>query len=69
MTIAAAVAFICAVLVHEREVTLLANVNPDRTPLGWLVVFAAALLSFACGASFAAARHAKDDSRHAEELD
>ncbi len=64
MTIALTVALICAVLVHQREVSLLslAPPLPDERPFGWIAVFFAAALSFVCGASFAAATYRNEAS-------
>jgi len=63
MTIALAVAFVAAALVHEREVSLLASAAADRLPLGWLAVFGAAVLCFVCGASSRSTTHNADERR------
>jgi uncharacterized membrane protein HdeD (DUF308 family) len=56
MTIAAAAALIGAVLVHQREVTLLTMLTEDGArSWGWVAVVVVGLLSFACGASFRSA--------------
>lgn len=52
MTIALAAAFVFAVLVLQREATLIAHAASDHWPLGWLAVIAVGALCFACGASF-----------------
>lgn len=52
MTIAVAAAFVLAVLVLQREATLIAHAEIDHWPLGWLAVVAVGALCFACGASF-----------------
>jgi hypothetical protein len=70
MTIAAAIALIGAVLVHQREVTLLAMLTGDGARAwGWLAVIVACLLSFACGASFSAAPPTTSQLKHDEERD
>jgi len=70
MTIAAAIALIGAVLVHQREVTLLATLTGDGARAwGWLAVIVACLLSFACGASFSAAPPTTSQLKHDEERD
>jgi hypothetical protein len=70
MTIAAAVALIGAVLVHQREVTLLATLSEDGARAwGWVAVLVACLLSFACGASFSAAPPASGRAPHEDERD
>jgi len=67
MTIAAAVALIGAVLVHQREVTLLATLAGDGARAwGWVAVIVACLLSFACGASFSAAPPTTSEIKHDE---
>ena len=70
MTIAAAIALIGAVLVHQREVTLLGTLTGDGARAwGWVAVIVACLLSFACGASFSAAPHSTSRTRHEDEPD
>ena len=70
MTIATAVALIGAVLVHQREVTLLATLTGDGARAwGWVAVIVACLLSFACGASFSAAPPSTSRTRHEDEPD
>ena len=70
MTIAAAVALIGAVLVHQREVTLLTTLTGDGARAwGWVAVIVACLLSFACGASFSAAPPSTGRTRHEGEPD
>ncbi len=70
MTIAAAIALIGAVLVHQREVTLLATLTSDGARAwGWVAVIVACLLSFACGASFSAAPPTIGQFRHEDERD
>jgi hypothetical protein len=63
MTIALAVAFIAATLVHEREVSLLTTADAHRLPLGWLAVFGAAVLCFVCGASSRSTPNGADERR------
>jgi hypothetical protein len=67
MTIAAAVALIGAVLVHQREVTLLTEVGARSW--GWVAVVVVGLLSFACGASFSTAPATTDQFKHEDERD
>ena len=69
LTIALAAAFVLAVLVHEREVTLLTHVDADRWPVGWLAVLAAGALCFACGVSFRSAQAASVRHRLRKEVD
>ena len=70
MTIAAAVALIGAVLVHQREVTLLAMLTGDGDrSWGWVAVVVVSLLSFACGASFSTAPPSTGRTRHEDEPD
>jgi hypothetical protein len=70
MTIAAAVALIGAVLVHQREVTLLTMLTEDGARAwGWVAVIVACLLSFACGASFSAAPPTTGQFNHEDERD
>jgi hypothetical protein len=70
MTIAAAIALIGAVLVHQREVTLLATLAGDGARAwGWVAVIVACLLSFACGASFSAAPRTTGQFNHEDERD
>ena len=70
MTIAAAIALIGAVLVHQREVTLLTTLTGDGARAwGWVAVVVACLLSFACGASFSAAPPTTGQFKHEDERD
>ena len=70
MTIAAAVALIGAVLVHQREVTLLTTLAGDGArSWGWVAVVVVSLLSFACGASFSAAPPSTSQFKHEDERD
>ncbi len=70
MTIAAAVALIGAVLVHQREVTLLATLAWDGArSWGWVAVVVVGLLSFACGASFSTAPPTTGRFKHEDERD
>lgn len=70
MTIAAAIALIGAVLVHQREVVLLSTLNGDSARAwGWVAVVVASLLSFACGASFSASSPTTDRFKHEDERD
>jgi len=69
LTIALAAAFVCAALLLEREVTLLARAGADHWPLGWAVVFVVAALSFACGASFRDAPEPLKTFRHEDAPD
>ena len=69
MTIALAAAFVCAALLLEREVALLARADANHWPLGWIVVFVVAALSFACGASFRDAPERLEALRHEDAPD
>ena len=70
MTIAAAIALIGAVLVHQREVVLLSTLAGDGARAwGWVAVVVACLLSFACGASFSASSPTIDRFKHEDERD
>lgn len=69
LTIALAAAFVLAVLVLEREVTLLTLVDADRWPLGWLAVLAVGGLCFVCGASFRSADGRLEPARHEDAPD
>jgi hypothetical protein len=68
MTIAAAIALIGAVLVHQREVVLLSALNGDSARAwGWVAVVVACLLSFACGASFSASSPTADQFKDGDD--
>jgi 4-hydroxybenzoate polyprenyltransferase len=69
ITIALAAAFVFAALLLEREVTLLSRADVDHWPLGWVVVFVVAALSFACGASFRDAPERLEHVRHEDAPD
>ena len=70
MTIAAAVALIGAVLVHQREATLLTLLTEDgAASWGWVAVVVVGLLSFACGASFSTAPPTTGRFKHEDERD
>jgi hypothetical protein len=68
MTIAAALALIGAVLVHQREVVLLSTLTGDGTRAwGWVAVVVACVVSFACGASFRASSPPADQFKHEDD--
>ena len=68
MTIAAAIALIGAVLVHQREVVLLSTLTGDGARAwGWVAVVVACLVSFACGASFSASSPTADQLKHEDD--
>jgi MFS-type transporter involved in bile tolerance (Atg22 family) len=69
MTIALAAAFVLAVLVLEREATLLTRADADQWPLGWLAVLAVGGLCFACGASFRSAEGRLESVHHEDAPD
>ena len=69
MTIALAAAFVLAVLVLEREVTLLTLVDADHWPIGWLAVLVVGALCFVCGASFRSAEGRLEHAHHEDAPD
>ena len=67
MTIAAAIARIGAVLVHQRELVAEPLTGDGARAWGWVAVVIACLVSFACGASFSASSHTTDQFKHEDD--